>query len=415
MIETTASDILIRLFEAAVSAVSAEKALPGHLPPPPKGRTLMIAVGKAAAAMAQVALTKRPDITSGLVVIPYGHAVPDFQFPAHIEVIEASHPVPDEQGMKAAEKALNMAGRLGADDQLLALISGGGSSLLVLPAPGISLEKKRDITQKLLYSGATIMEINSVRARLSRIKGGRLARAALPAQIVTLVISDVPGDDPAYVASGPTVMGRISPEDGLAIMKKYHLDIAPTPQESLPKDADTDTTVIAIAEDALKAAAEMGAARGYHITSLGGALEGEASVVAQDHAKRVLMMAQEEKPSLLLSGGETSVTISAKTTGRGGRNCEYLLALVLALDGAADIYAIACDTDGIDGSEDNAGAVISPTTLFRARALGMDAAAYLARHDSYGFFERLGDLVITGPTLTNVNDFRAILIKPGLL
>lgn len=373
----------------------------------------MIAVGKAAAAMAHVALAHRPDIVRGLVIMPYGHGGKDCAFSEGIEVMEARHPVPDEEGMKAAQLALSMVEGLGVDDQLLALISGGGSALLVLPAQGISLAQKQDITRKLLKSGATITEINNVRSSLSRIKGGRLARAALPAEVISLVISDVPGDDAAYVASGPTVIGGISVEDGLKVLTKYNISAVLSRGQNTGVDSSRcQTTVIATADQALKAAVMLGKAHGYQVTSLGGAVEGEAVDVARDQAKMALRMAETGQPSLLLSGGETTVTLAGGVAGRGGRNCQYLLALALALDGAADIYAIACDTDGIDGTEDNAGAVITPTTLDRARALGLEAEACLEGHDSYGFFERLGDLILTGPTLTNVNDFRAILIHP---
>jgi hydroxypyruvate reductase len=408
--------ILTRLFEGAVASVSAEENIPPALPGVPRGRTVMIAVGKGAASMAKTALQARPDIECGLVVMPYGHGVPGYEFPPSITVIEASHPVPDTDSLRAAQKALALVQSLGQDDQLLALISGGGSSLLAFPVEGLSLARKKKITSQLLYSGATIQEMNSIRSHLSHIKGGRLGAAAYPAEIVTLVISDVPGDDPAFVASGPTIPMGAAHSDIVKLAKKYSLPLGSffeQQREPLRRSANsTKVSVIATADKALSAARRMGEKLGYDVVSLGGAVEGEARMMAEEHSRAILSLRAKNHPCLLLSGGETSVTISTEKPGRGGRNCEYLLALAIHLQGAPGVYSIACDTDGIDGSEKNAGAIITPTTLSRAKSMGLDAKSYLDSHDSYSFFDRLNDLVITGPTRTNVNDFRASLINP---
>jgi hydroxypyruvate reductase len=350
---------------------------------------------------------------SGIAVTRYGHGVPC----RRIEVVEAGHPVPDDAGLAAARRILAGAGALGPDDLFLALVSGGGSALLALPAPGVSLADKQALTRKLLASGATIGEINCLRKHLSAVKGGRLAAAAAPAKVVTLVISDVPGDDPATIASGPTVPDPTTLAQARAILAKYRLEppaaiervLADSANES-PKLAagPIDVRIVARARDSLAAAAEVARAAGYPPVVLGGDLEGEARVVAAEHAA----LAARPGPVALISGGETTVTLGAGG-GRGGRNSEYLLALTVALGGRPGVHAIACDTDGIDGSEDNAGAVMGPDTLARATVAGLDAAGCLARHDSYGFFAALGDLVVTGPTRTNVNDFRAVLVEAG--
>ncbi|MCX8086579.1 MAG: glycerate kinase [Rhodocyclaceae bacterium] len=381
---------LRRLFDAALAAVDPMKCVPPHLPDPAtvKGRIVVIGAGKAAAAMAaavEAAWAEHLDRLSGLVVTRYGHGVPTQK----IEVVEAGHPVPDEAGLTAARRILAMVQGLEENDLVLALMSGGGSALLTLPAPGVSLAEKQARTRELLRSGASIHEINAERKRLSAIKGGKLAAAAMPARVLTLAISDVPGDDPAVIASGPTV---------------------PAPNE--PAYARCETRVIATALDALNAAADAARAAGVRPLILGDRIEGEA----REAAKVMAGIARSCKahglpvrpPCVILSGGETTVTV--KGQGRGGRNTEFLLALALALAGEPGISAIACDTDGIDGTEDNAGALIDAETLRRAGT--MDARAKLMDNDAYGFFAALGDLVVTGPTRSNVNDFRAILVEP---
>jgi glycerate 2-kinase len=420
MAGVTPRDILNRMFEAAVAAVSPALCLPHHLPPPATGRTIVIGAGKAAASMAQVAEQHLPGPVEGLVVTRYGHGVPC----RHIKVIEAGHPVPDSAGTQAAERILALVRNLNADDQVLFLASGGGSALLALPVPGITLMDKRALTAALLSSGASIGEINIVRKHLSAIKGGRLAAAAAPARFLTLAISDVPGDDPSVIASGPGLADGSTFAEARAVLAKYriappaaiaaHLDAA---ADETPKPGDirlrnAGATIIATAQQALEAAAMAAISQGWLPLMLGDAIEGEAREVARVLAGIAGSVRRHGQPvpgpAVILSGGETTVTVTGN--GRGGRNAEFLLALALALDGAPDIHALACDTDGIDGSEDNAGAVIGPDTLARARALGLDAKAMLADNDAHGLFQALGDLVMTGPTRTNVNDFRAILV-----
>jgi hydroxypyruvate reductase len=413
--------LLRRLFDAAAGAADPALCVPQHLPPPPPGRTLVIGAGKAAAAMARTVETHWPGELSGLVVTRYGHGLPC----ERIEVVEAAHPVPDEAGRKAAERMLAAVRGLTADDLVLVLISGGGSALLALPFEGIALADKQQINRALLKSGAGIGEMNCVRKHLSAIKGGRLAAAAHPARVLTLVISDVPGDDPAVVASGPTVADPTTCAEALAILETQRIDVPPhvrqllapgapeTPKPGDAKLARSETRVIATAQASLAAAAEAARAAGVAPLILGDAIEGEAREVAKALAGMAKSCARHgvplRPPCVLISGGETTVTVKGR--GRGGRNAEFLLALAVALDGAAHIHAIACDTDGIDGSEDNAGAWLADDTLARARALGIDARARLADNDGYGFFAALGDLVVTGPTRTNVNDFRAIYIE----
>ena len=356
---------------------------------------------------------------SGLVVTRYGHSVPT----SRIKVIEAGHPVPDAAGLAAAKQIKEMVSDLGPNDLVLCLISGGGSALLALPAPGIRLEDKQAIGRALLKSGASILEFNCVRKHLSAIKGGRLAVAAAPAKVVTLLISDVPGDDPSVIASGPTVPDPTTAADALAVLEKYGVKISPAvktflhgPDAETPKPGaacfeKNEIHLIATSQDALEAAAGVARAHGITPFILGNAIEGEAREVALAHAEIAKRISARDEPApspcLILSGGETSVTV--RGSGRGGRNTEFLLALAIALDGNPDVHAIACDTDGIDGTETNAGAVIGPDTLARAHSLGLDASAELANNNAFAFFEALGDLVITGPTLTNVNDFRAVL------
>ena len=419
--------LLRRLFEAALSAADPAKVVPPNLPQPPKGRTLVVGAGKAAAAMAAAVEAHWPGPLSGLVVTRYGHGLPL----KRIEVVEAGHPVPDAAGSRAAQQILEMVRGLSADDLVLCLISGGGSALLTLPAPGISLEDKRAVTRALLTSGATISEMNCLRKHLSAIKGGRLGAAAAPARVVSLAISDVPGDDPAVIASGPTVPDPTTFAEARAILAKYGIEppasVAArlaagrdeTPKPGDPRLAATEYRLIATPQAALEAAAAAARAAGIIPVVLSDAIEGEAKDVALVHAgiarqavvgRLVVGDRALEPPLVLLSGGETTVTVRGR--GRGGRNAEFLLALTVALNGAAGIYAIACDTDGIDGSEDNAGAITGPDSVTRAPQAHVNLKAKLAENDAYGAFEALGDLVVTGPTRTNVNDFRAILITP---
>jgi glycerate 2-kinase len=413
------------LFDAALAAADPARTLPAHLPPPPAGRTVVVGAGKAAAAMAKAVEEHWRGPLSGIVITRYGHGLPS----RNIEVVEAGHPVPDSAGSAAAARLLASVEGLAADDLVLFLASGGGSALMALPAPGIALGDKRRVTRALLRSGATIGEINCVRKHLSAIKGGRLAAAAAPAPVVTLAISDVPGDDPAVIASGPTVADPTTFADARAILAKYaiappaavaaHLAAArdETPKPGDPRLARSRFELIATPQDALAAAAAAARAAGVTPLVLGDAIEGEARQVALVHAAiarqaaaRRLLVGDHPLPlpAVLLSGGETTVTVAG--SGRGGRNAEFLLALAVALDGHPSIHAIACDSDGIDGTEDNAGAMAGPDTVARAASLGLDLRAQLADNDGYGAFHALGDLVVTGPTRTNVNDFRAILV-----
>jgi len=404
----------------AINAADPQLSLPHYLPPVPKGRTIVVGAGKAAASMAQAFEENWQYPLTGLVVTRYGHKVPT----RFIEVVEARHPVPDEAGLHAAQRILSLVNNLTADDLVVCLISGGGSALLTAPAPGLTLQDKQAINQALLKSGATIDEMNCVRKHLSSIKGGQLALSCAPAKVWTLLISDVPGDDPSVIASGPTVADPTTFAEALAIVEKYRITepqaaiqylqtaTKETPKPGDPRLATNQVHMIATPQMSLEAAAQFARSQGITPLILGDALEGEARDVALVHAgiaKQVLRHGQPiNRPCLLLSGGETTVTV--KGAGRGGRNTEFLLALSVALAGLDHVYALACDTDGVDGTEDNAGAMITPDTLSRADKLGLSAKSYLANNDGYTFFEQLGDLVITGPTLTNVNDFRAILI-----
>jgi hydroxypyruvate reductase len=417
-------DLLLTLFRAALAVVDPMQAVPPHLPLAPKGRTIVVGAGKASAAMAAAVERHWRGPLEGLVVTRYGHGVPCKQ----IEIVEASHPVPDERGRDVARRILEKVQGLTADDLVLCLISGGGSALLSLPAPDITLADKQAMNKALLKYGVTIAEMNCVRKHMSAIKGGRLAAAASPAQVTTLLISDVPGDDPSVVASGPTVPDPTSFADALAVIEKYKITEAAavierfkrgqdeTPKPGDPRFARARTIMIARPQDALEAAAKAARAAGITPLILGDSIEGEARDVALVHAGIARQAARYgqpgEPPLVLLSGGETTVTVRGQ--GRGGRNAEFLLALAVALDGHPDIHAIACDTDGIDGTEDNAGALMAPDSLARGWAKGVNAKAFLANNDGYSFFEALGDLVKTGPTLTNVNDFRAILIGKRL-
>lgn len=421
------SRFLRELFDAALAAADPARALPGFMPQPVSGRTVVVGAGKASAAMACAFEAMWSGPLEGLVVTRHGHAVPC----QRIEIVEASHPVPDAAGRHAAERILDLARGLGGQDQLVCLISGGGSALLALPAPGLTLDDKQAVTRALLRSGATIGEINAVRKHLSAIKGGRLAAAAAPARVVTLAISDVPGDDPAVIASGPTVPDPTTFADALSVLEKYGIDEPAavvahlraageeTPKPGAPVFAHSRYALIASPQQALAAAADRAQAAGITPVVLSDRIEGESRDVALVHAAiaeqlRVgrLRVGSDivSAPAVLLSGGETTVTV--RGSGRGGRNSEFLLALAGMLNGAAGIAAIACDTDGIDGTEDNAGAIVYPDSVTRAAALGLPVKQALAGNDSYGFFALLGDLVVTGPTLTNVNDFRAILVSP---
>lgn len=412
---------LRQLFDTSVAASNPSLMLASYLPVPPTGKTIVVGAGKAAASMARAVEDAWHAPLSGLVVTRYGHSL-DCR---HIEVVEAAHPVPDATGRDAAQRILALLEELGPDDLALCLVSGGSSALLSLPAKGLSLEDKQRLNSKLLKSGASIAEMNCVRKHLSSIKGGRLATTAFPAKVLTLVISDVPGDDLAVIGSGPTVADPTTLADARAVLKKYDIDAAPAVLKALenplfetPKPGDkrlrgTDVHLIATPQIALEAAAEVARKAGFNTLILGDSIEGEACQVAKVMASIAIQVIRygqpADRPCVLLSGGETTVTV--RGNGRGGRNAEFLLALAVALDGEPGISAIACDTDGIDGSEDNAGCVIGPDTLSRALARGLDPEKFLARNDAYTFFSALDDLVMSGPTLTNVNDFRAIVVK----
>jgi glycerate 2-kinase len=453
-------ELLLGLFEAAVAAADPTRLLSGRLPAPPAGRTLVVGAGKAAAGMALVVEREWEGPLEGLVVTPYGLGATC----GRIILVEAAHPVPDAASRDAAARILQLAAGLTAGDLMICLVSGGGSAVLELPAEGLVLEDLRAVTAALLRSGATIAEMNCVRKHLSAVKGGRLAEAAHPARVVTYLISDVPGDDPAVIASGPTVPDPTTFAEALEILRRYDLDAPPgvtrclqagaaqrsaedgrsadhlgappeTPKPRDPSFAADEVIVLATARDALEAAALHAKAAGFEPVLLGDDLEGEARDLADAHAALAVAFARgheqslvglreaiargaahltgpltcAQRPLVLLSGGETTVTV--RGPGRGGRNSEYLLALGLSLDGHTGICAIACDTDGIDGVEEAAGAIVTTDTLGRARRAGVDPAAALAANDSYGFFAALGDLVVTGPTGTNVNDFRAILVE----
>lgn len=409
---------LREIFMAGVASADPLKVLAAHLPElPAKGRVVVVGAGKSAATMARAVELAWPGIPlTGVVVTRYGHAVPT----ERIEVLEASHPVPDDASEEAGRRMLAAVSGLTENDLVLALISGGGSALMTVPAEGLTLEDKKAVNRLLLDSGAGINEMNMVRRRLSAVKGGRLAEAALPARLVTLAISDVPGDDPRAIASGPTVPD-VGDDAALAALVARLEDRLPERVVRLLK-ADrpaapartADFRLIATPAMALQAAADKARALGFEPLILGDALEGESSELGRVMAGIALSVRRHgqplKAPAVLLSGGETTVTIGSGKPGRGGRNTECLLALALSLKGEANVYAISGDTDGIDGTEDAAGALIGPNTLARATAMGLDAAASLAGHDSYSLFAALGDLVITGPTLTNVNDLRAILV-----
>lgn len=415
-------DFLRALFDAGVAAANPLLVVPPFLPKPPKGKTVVIGAGKASAAMARAVEDNWEGELSGLVVTRYGFSVPC----QRIEIIEASHPVPDAAGRAAAGRIVELAKGLGPDDLCIAVISGGASSVLTYPAEGLTLEDKQELNKGLLRSGANIVEMNCVRKHLSAIKGGRLAQAIAPARLVTLLISDVPGDLPGVIGSGPTVPDDTTFAEALAVIKKY--DIKPpkaimdhllraeqeTPKTGDPVFANTELFMAGRPKASLDAAAAAAEAAGVRPIVLGDDIEGETRDVAREHAAMALKIIgagdNAKGPCVILSGGET--TVSMKGNGRGGPNGEYALAMALALKGEKKVYALSGDTDGIDGSEDNAGAIIGPDTLSEAKAAGLDAAAYLADNDSYGFFEKAGGLLMTGPTCTNVNDLRAVLILP---
>ncbi len=414
--------LLRRLFDAGVAAADPARIVPRHLPARPEGRTVVVGAGKASAAMARAFEQAWDGPLEGLVVTRYGHGLPCDR----IEIVEAAHPVPDQAGVAAARRIVERVAALGADDLVVALISGGGSALLTLPAPGLTLADTQAVNRALLRSGAGIGAINTVRRHLSAVTGGRLAAAAHPARVMALVISDVPGDDPAAVASGPTVADPTTLEDARAVVARFGLDLPEAARRALddpanetPKPGDralagAETRLIATPEAALDAAAAAARAAGLTPLVLGDAIEGEAREVGVVMAGIARYAARTgapvAPPAVILSGGETTVTVRG-AGGRGGRNGEFLLALALALDGAAGIAALAADTDGIDGTEDNAGAIVLPDTLARMRAAGVDPAAALSANDAYTAFAAVGDLVVTGPTRTNVNDFRAVLLR----
>lgn len=405
-------DFLRTLFDAAIAAAQPSLRVPHFLPPKPKGRVVVVGAGKASAAMAKAVEDHWDADISGLVVTRYGHGAPCRK----IEIVEAAHPVPDEAGMNGAARMRELVRGLSADDLVLALVSGGGSAVLSLPASPVTLEELRALTSALLKSGANIVEMNTVRKHLSSIAGGRLAQAAAPARVLTLAISDVPGDDPSTIGSGPTMPDPTTLAQARAVLAKYGIEASPgiaarlaDPAAETPKTlANADYKLIAAPIQSLDAAAALVKKHGYAVHSLGPDLEGESRDVARDHADLVRAIragkGPVKPPCVVLSGGETTVTVRGR--GRGGRDAEFALALAVELDGMKDVWAIAGDTDGIDGTEDNAGAVVTPDTLVR----GADANSFLAKNDAYSYFSKLGDLVVTGPTHTNVNDFRAILV-----
>jgi hydroxypyruvate reductase len=412
--------LLRRMFDAAIASAQPALCVPPHLPAAPRGRFIVIGAGKASAAMARAVEESWSGPLSGLVVTRYGYGVPC----ERIEIVEAAHPVPDAAGMHAAQRMLEKVGGLTEDDLVLCLISGGGSALLPLPAAGLTLDLKQAVSRALLASGATISEMNCVRRHLSAIKGGRLAAACHPARVLTLLISDVPGDRPIDIASGPTVADPTTCNDALAIVRRYGIEL-PSPARDIlesgrgesvkpgdPRLARSTVRMIATPQMALEAAARVARAAGVESYILGDAIEGEARDVGKVLAAMALQVAERNQPfgapCVLLSGGETTVTV--RGSGRGGRNVEYLLSLAIALEGHPRIHALAGDTDGVDGQEEIAGGCIGPDSLARAWALGLRPKDMLDNNDGHSFFSALGDSVITGPTLTNVNDFRAILI-----
>jgi hydroxypyruvate reductase len=414
------------LYDAAVSAALPSATLASYLPSPPKGRTLVLGAGKAGAAMAQAVDAAWPSDAplSGLVITRYHHT-PKVAGPGRIEIVEASHPVPDAAGERAAQRIAALTQGLGPDDLVLCLISGGGSALLAAPAEGLTLDDKRAVNKALLHSGAAIDEMNCVRKHLSALKGGRLAVMCAPAKVVTLLISDVPGDAPDVIASGPTVPDPSTCADALKILTRYGIEVPPaaraglesgafeTPKPGDPRFAGHEVHLIASPRQSLQAAAELARRHGIDAHVLSDEIEGESREVGKVHAALARSVARHgepfRKPCVILSGGETTVTVRSKT-GRGGRAAEFVLGCAIALQGEPGVHGLAADTDGIDGVEDNAGASLTPDTLARAQAKGLSPREALDGNDAYTFFHGLGDLVVTGPTYTNVNDFRALLV-----
>lgn len=422
---------LLSLFDAAIAAAQPARVMAVHLPAPPKGRTVVLGAGKAGGAMAAAvdALWPQGAALSGLVVTRYGHVPHAYRLrPGRIEVVEAAHPVPDEAGAQAARRIVELTRGLTADDLVLCLISGGGSALLSMPAEGLTLADKQGINKALLHSGATITEMNCVRKHLSAIKGGRLAAMCAPAHVLTLLISDVPGDDPSVVASGPTVADASTCAEALAVLSRYRIDVPEpvlqglrsgaleTPKPGDPSLAGAEARLIATPQASLEAAAVAARTVGMHAHILSDAIEGESREVGKVHAALARAVARRNqpftKPCVILSGGETTVTVkrSEAVGSRGGRATEFLLGCAIALQAEPNVWALAGDTDGIDGVDTNAGAIVTPSTLARAAALGIAPQERLDANDAWHFFEPLGDLVVTGPTFTNVNDFRALLI-----
>jgi hydroxypyruvate reductase len=424
MKDADARALLRALFDAALGAARPATCLAPYIDKlqPPKGRTIVIGAGKASAAMARAVEDRWHHPLEGLVVTRYGYG----EDCKRIEIVEAAHPVPDEKGRAAAGRILDKVKGLSPDDLLLCLISGGASALLALPAPGLTLADKQAVNRALLHSGAHIGDMNTVRKHLSAIKGGRLAVAAQPARVLSWLISDVPNDDPGVIGSGPTVADATTFADALAVLARYRIDapaavrahleagaagrIEETPKPGDPRLARVETVIVATPKRSLEAAATVARESGIEVVMLGDNLEGEARVLGAEHAQQATGLAHRNKPTVILSGGETTVTVRGK--GRGGRNVEYLLAEAIAANGAPGIWGLSADTDGVDGAEDIAGAIFTPDTLARARAQGRDPQAMLDDNDGHGFFALVGDSLITGPTRTNVNDFRATLIAP---
>lgn len=428
------AELLRRLFDAAVRRAQPAHAIARHLPTPPAGRTVVLGAGKAGGAMAEAVDAAWPVDAplSGLVVTRYGHVPPGYAArladgSARIEVVEAAHPVPDEAGRRAAGRIMALANDLGPDDLVICLISGGGSALLAAPADGMDFAAKQAVNEALLRSGADIGEMNCVRKHLSAVKGGRLAARCGRARVVTLLISDVPGDDPAVIASGPTVPDPTTCADALAILERYRIPLPDALKAALvdgrletPKPGDpvfegNQVVLVATPDESLEAAAAEARSLGLAAHVLSDRMEGESREVGKVHAALARHVARRGRPfaapCVILSGGETTVTVR-QAGGRGGRATEFLLGAALALDGEPGVHVLAADTDGIDGIDDNAGAIVTPDTLVRARALGLDARRFLDANDARSFFAALGDLVVTGPTYTNVNDFRAMLVAP---
>jgi hydroxypyruvate reductase len=425
MKDADARALLRDLFDTALAAARPATCLAPYIDKlqPPKGRTVVIGAGKASAAMARAVEDRWPHPLEGLIVTRYGYG----ETCKRIEIVEAAHPVPDEKGRAAAGRLLEKVKGLTRDDLVLCLISGGASALITLPAPGLTLPDLQEMNRALLRSGANIGDMNTVRKHLSAIKGGRLAVAAQPARVLSWLISDVPNDDPGVIGSGPTVPDPTTFADALAVLARYRIDaptavrahleagaagkIEETPKPGDPRLARVETILVATPKRSLEAAAALAKSRGVDVVMLGDNLEGEARVLGAEHATQALAIARRgNRPTVILSGGETTVTVRGK--GRGGRNVEYLLAEAIAANGKPGIWGLAADTDGVDGSEEIAGAIFTPDTLQRARDVGRSPQEMLDDNDGHAFFERLGDSLVTGPTRTNVNDFRATLIAP---